>query len=81
MSDKLTLTTVMNKQQQIQLVQIAKDRSRVLLDQFRLYSEHAESQARLVAVIVQLEMVEAELMDDLGFDKSAEKLRNGKQNG
>lgn len=81
MSDKLTLTTVMNKQQQIQLVQIAKDRSRVLLDQFRLYSEHTESQARLVAVIVQLEMVEAELMDDLGFDKSAEKLRNGKQNG
>ena len=81
MTDVMTLSTVLTKQQQIQLVQISKDRAQVLLQQFRNYNEHNEGQARLVAAITQLQLVEADLMNGLGFDKAADKLRNGNQTG
>lgn len=81
MIDVMTLSSVLTKQQQIQLVQISKDRAQVLLTQFRNYNEHNEGQARLIAAITQLQLVEAELMGDLGFDKAADKLRNGNQIG
>lgn len=78
MTQDLTLSVVISTQQQIQLVQISSNRAQVVLNQLRRDGTHVESQGRLVAAIAQLNLVEANLLDDLGFSQSADTLRNGK---
>lgn len=78
MNQNLTLSVVISTRQQIQLVQISAERAQVVLNQLRRDCNHLESQGRLVAAIAQLKLVEANLLDDLGFTQTADQLRNGK---
>lgn len=70
---EMNLTEVMSNQRQLQLLQIAIDRSQVVLDQ--LSDNQVSMKWNLGSAITHLKMAEADLSVNMGFDWHAKTLR------
>jgi hypothetical protein len=75
MSVDLTLASVLSLHQQLQYVQISRDRAQRVVNQLTTNGELSDTVSRLVVAIKFLKNAEADLMSELGFTQAADALR------